>query len=159
MIFVLTLPYHVWRVKIDAQIRRIVYDGVAHRGAPPSTTELMSATSASSEDVRASLQRLAASRVLVLQPSSGEILMAPPFSAVPTPFVVETAKHRSYANCMWDALGVPIMLRTAARITTSCGCCGEQIAMNALLDEPPEELGTVHFAVPAAKWWDNIVFT
>src|SRR3712207_8826731 len=35
----------------------------------------------------------------------GELLMAAPFSAVPTPFGVEAAGRRWHANCAWDAFG------------------------------------------------------
>lgn len=55
--------------------------------------------------------------------------MAPPFSAVPTPFAVDTSRHSAYANCAWDALGVPIMLGERARVVTACGCCGEAITL------------------------------
>ena len=38
--------------------------------------------------------------------------MVPPFLAVPTPFLVETSRYTCYANCAWDALGVPAMRGT-----------------------------------------------
>lgn len=102
--------------------------------------------------------------MLVLQPGSGEILMANPLSAVPTAFVVETegtAESRSwYGNCIWDALGVIAMLHGDGRVLTSCGCCGESMAVSVRQGEvearPP---GIVHFAIPAKHWWDDIVFT
>ena len=94
-----------------------------------------------------------------LQPDSGEILMAPPFSAVPTPFVVATSRHLSYANCAWDAIGVPIMLREEAQITSSCGCCGASVTLDVAPDRPPFARGVMHFAVPAAQWWHDLVYT
>lgn len=112
---------------------------------------------ASVSAVRDSLRQLAAARVLVLQPESGEILMAPPFSAVPTPFLVRTTRHTSYANCAWDALGVPVMLQDAAEITTACGCCGESMVLAA--NTSAAGRGVMHFAVPARNWWDDLVFT
>jgi hypothetical protein len=51
------------------------------------------------------------------------------------------------------------MLRDAARVVTGCGCCGEAIALNVQPAIAPESGPLVHFAVPAASWWHDIVFT
>jgi hypothetical protein len=156
---------------LDAICRRHIYDVTLARGVPPTVAALSDTTGSSPADVRAALQRLSASRIVVLQPASGEILMAPPFSAVPTPFLVTidgaagadgdpTATTTSaYANCAWDALGVPVMMRRAARVATACGCCGESITLDIPPDRPPAAGGIVHFAVPAMHWWTDIVFT
>ena len=144
---------------IDADVRRQVYTATLGRGLPPTINELAHATTNSSPLVRDSLRRLSAARVLVLQPISGEILMAPPFSAVPTPFVTRTAAHASYANCAWDALGVSVMLHRAACIESACACCGESLTIDTRMDAPPAGDAIVHFAVPARKWWDDIVYT
>ena len=145
--------------ELDAALRRRIYDTVATRGYPPAIADLAERTGASGAAVRAALERLAAGRILVLQPGSGEILMAPPFSAVPTPFLVESARHACYANCAWDALGVPVMLATPARVVTACGCCGDAIVLDVEPDRPLPESAVIHFAVPAARWWDDLVFT
>jgi hypothetical protein len=144
---------------LDADLRRLVYDVSLQHGAPPSISQLTTAVGRSTSDVRTALQRLAAARVLVLQPGSDEILMAPPFSAVPTPFVVHTARHTSFANCAWDALGVPVMMRTPARIESACACCGAAMRLEADGDATPAGAGVIHFAVPAQRWWHDIVFT
>lgn len=146
-------------VDLDAVLRRHLYDITLARGLPPSIAEIASAASISETDVLASLESLAAGRILVRQPASGEILMLPPFSAVPTPFVVETSQHRSYANCAWDALGVSVMLHEPARLVTACGCCGERITLDVTVDQPPASTDVIHFAVPAARWWHDMVFT
>jgi hypothetical protein len=144
---------------LDVLLRHQVYDVTLQRGTPPTLAELTRRTRAPLEAVRSSLVRLAAGRVVVLQPSSGEILMAPPFSTIPTSFVVHTRPHQSYANCAWDALGVSVMMREPAHIMTGCGCCGEAIEVQTRMDGPPDGEGVIHFAVPARKWWDDIVFT
>ena len=143
----------------DGALRQHIYRRCLDHGAPPSRGELAEATGASSADVLAGLTRLAAGRVLVLQPSSHEILMAPPFSAVPTPFVVHTPAHVAYANCAWDALGVSVMRQRGARIDSGCGCCGERLTLDTTMSALPAGEGLVHFAVPARRWWDDIVFT
>jgi hypothetical protein len=146
-------------VDLDTSLRRRIYDITLARGTPPTIAELTAATPAGERDVRSALERLATGRVIVLQRASGEILMVPPFSAVPTPFVVDSSRHSAYANCAWDALGIPILLRERARIHTACGCCGEAIDLSVSPHEPPDDDHVVHFAVPAARWWEDIVFT
>lgn len=145
-------------MELATVLRRHVYAITTRRGLPPTVAELASLARVADHDVRSALQHLAAERMLVLQPD-GEILMAPPFSTVPTPFVVDTSRFSAYANCAWDALGVPIMLRDPARIVTGCGCCGESMALSVTPDHAPEVSSIVHFAVPAAAWWKDIVFT
>ena len=146
-------------VDLDTSLRRRIYDITLARGTPPTIAELTAATSAGERDVRSALERLATGRVIVLQRASGEILMVPPFSAVPTPFVVDSSRHSACANCAWDALGIPVLLRERARIRTACGCCGESIDLSVSPHEPPGGDDVVHFAVPAARWWEDIVFT
>jgi hypothetical protein len=143
----------------DASLRRHIYDITLRRGSPPTIRELADSTRNADAQVLEGLRRLAAARVVVLQPASGEILMAPPFSAVPTPFVVRTAAHESYANCAWDALGVSVMTRQPAEIISACACCGDGLRLRTRIDAVPEGAGLVHFAVPARRWWDDIVFT
>jgi len=145
----------------DAEVRRYVYEHAMAEGAPPTSAACAAALSCSADDVRAALRRLADARVLVLQEGGGEILMAPPFSAVPTPFVVKSGGRAYFAPCAWDALGVPVVLGRDAEVEASCGCCGTRMNMRveggALVEDTPG--GVVHFALPAARWWENLVFT
>src|SRR5262245_6916007 len=145
---------------LDALLRHQIYAHTTGLGKPPSMAELSAATHEPLDRVRDSLARLAAGRIVVLQRDGGEILMAPPFSAVPTPFMVETSRHACYANCAWDAIGVPVMLRESAHIVSSCGCCGTSLALDVQPDHAPAAAGVVvHFAVPAARWWQDLVYT
>ena len=90
----------------------------------------------------------------------GEILMAPPFSAVPTPFLV-TAEDtwQTYGNCIWDALGVLAMKEADGHIRTACGCCGQALEIEVRNGAPREAEGILHFAIPARRWWEDIVYT
>jgi hypothetical protein len=132
----------------DVDIRARIYDELLRSGRALTAAEVGDGDA---------LQRLAAGRVLVLD-DAGEILMAPPFSAVPTPFLVQTAAFRAFGNCIWDALGIVAMAGTNATIATSCGDCGAALRV-AVTDGSVEGAGLVHFALPARKWWENIVFT
>jgi hypothetical protein len=51
------------------------------------------------------------------------------------------------------------MLDDDAEITSACACCGESIALEAFGKGPPFGTAVMHFAVPAQRWWDDIVFT
>ena len=142
----------------DFRVRAAVYDGVMSSGAVPTVGEVTQRLACSREEVQASLERLATAKALVLQRDSREVLMANPFSAVPTPFAVFANDHLYYGNCIWDALGIPAMLHADARIESSCGCCSE--SMQLVVDDGdlrPVD-GVVHFAIPAARWWQDIVY-
>lgn len=144
---------------IDQNVRFFVYDHTMQAGLPPTTIETASALSYSRAEVRASFQRLAAAHILVLQKETGEILMANPFSAVPTPFRVLVGQRAYYGNCIWDAMGIPAMLKQDAVIQASCSCCSTAMSLKITGDSLEPATGLAHFAVPAAHWWDNIVFT
>ena len=143
----------------DSLIRHHVYAMTMAVGLPPTVADLCLATRIPEPELRAGLRRLAAGHILVLQPESGEILMAAPFSAVPTAFLVQTPRYRSFANCIWDALGIPAMLSEPAVIRTGCGCCGENMELKVGTGGLEAGEGIVHFAIPAARWWEDIVFT
>ncbi len=45
-----------------------------------------------------------------------------------------------YGNCIWDAMGIPALLRRDATIEVSCGCCGTAMhvtVVNGSLEGPP----------------------
>ena len=142
----------------DSRVRGYVYDMILRDGEVPSISEVAREVCAPEEDVRSALQRLGDARMLVVQPDTGAIIMAPPFSAVPTPFRVFIPPRSFFANCIWDALGVAAMLKKDARIETSCGDCGKPQTLT-VRDAAPHGGGVMHFAVPARQWWNDIVFT
>jgi hypothetical protein len=144
---------------LDKEVRRHLYDRFMSEGSAATVEETAGALRSTPEEVGAAYRRLAHGHVFVLQ-GDGEILMANPFSAVPTPFRVEVAGRAWYGNCIWDALGIPAMVRQDARIVTGCGDCNDAMVLTVkdgfLLYPPP---GVIHFSVPAQHWWDNIKFT
>ena len=142
----------------DRQVRYHVYDYVMREGLPPRIAETATALSRSLNEVKGSFQRLADAHMLVLQKGSGEILMANPFSAVPTPFPVKVGEHSYYGNCIWDAMGIPAMLKQDGVINASCGCCGTAMTLKITNGSLEEARGIAHFAIPAAHWWDDVVF-
>jgi hypothetical protein len=144
---------------LDLIVRHYIYDHVIQEGLPPTIVETALALSCTHDEVRASFNRLSAAHILVLQREIGEILMANPFSAVPTPFRVLVGQRAYYGNCIWDAMGIPAMLKQDAVIQASCSCCGSAMSLKITGGSLEPAPGLAHFAIPAAHWWDNIVFT
>lgn len=111
------------------------------------------------EAVRAGWRRLHAQHALVLNPATDEIRMLNPFSAAPSAWRVQARGRWWYANCAWDAFGICACLHVDGRIESSCADCGEPIAVEVRDERPSDESLLFHVLVPAAHWWDDIVFT
>jgi hypothetical protein len=86
--------------------------------------------------------------------------MLNPFSAVEAPHRVEAGGREWFANCAWDALGIPAALHTDGSVRSECPDCGEPLELEVRDGElvRGSEL-LVHFVVPARRWWDDISFT
>jgi hypothetical protein len=142
----------------DTAFKTAVYAHVAATGRVPTLAEAAAAAGVAGDVVRAAWQRLWRSRVLVLEGDA--IRMAPPFSGVPTQHHVVSGGVAYEANCAWDALGIPAALHRAAEVTSRCEQTQEplhlRVSADGSVDGPP---WVVHFAVPAAHWWRDIVFT
>ena len=146
------------QIAFDKAVRYYIYDYVMREGPLPTIAETSSALTRSPDEVGISFQRLADGHILVLQKGNGEILMANPFSAVPTPFLVKAGGRSYYGNCIWDAMGIPAMLKQDAFIEASCGCCSTAMNLKITNGSLEEARGLAHFAIPAAHWWDDIIF-
>lgn len=142
----------------EKELRLRIYEHILRSGKVPSIRELAEAHLLPAAEIREGLQQLEQGHALVLQPD-GEILRAAPFWAAPTPFVVERGGSSWWASCIWDALGVAAMLKENVKVNTSCGCCGEDMSFE-VHNGPPRNLeAVIHFAVPARRWYENVVFT
>ena len=142
----------------DQEVRHYVYDQTMEAGTVPSVVETAAALSTTAAEVQASFHRLADARMLVLQRDTGETLMANPFSAVPTPYLAQVDGQTYYGNCIWDVMGIPAMLKRDGFIQTSCGDCGTSMTLRIVNGALEPAIGLAHFAVPAAQWWNDIVF-
>jgi hypothetical protein len=145
--------------RIDQEVRLAVYWHFVSAGTAPEPSALTAPLSLAPEQIESSLRRLGAQRVLVLEEGTCRIRMAMPFSAVPTAYRVETARGAWWANCGWDALGIPAMLNEDARITTQCQDCDAPLSLTVERGQLREREGVLHFLVPAARWWQDIGFT
>jgi hypothetical protein len=143
----------------DLELRNLTFRMFVELGRAPTLVEVADAAGVTIADATDAWRRLHDEHAIVLQPGGQTLLMASPFSAVPTPFRVHASGRRWFANCAWDAFGICAALHTDGRIETSCPDCGAAIAVAVRDQRPDDESLLFHCLVPAAHWWDDIVFT
>jgi hypothetical protein len=143
----------------DRALRNVTYARFVELGRAPTAAEVAVAMGRDLPEVIAGWARLHSGHALVLDPETGGITMANPFSGVPTGYRVQAAGRWWYGNCAWDAFGICAALHSDGRIETSCPDCGESLRI-AVRDQRPDDGSLLfHCLVPAARWWDDIVFT
>ena len=142
----------------DLALRNTTYRQFVALGRAPSAGEVGTATGESESEVREGWRRLHDAHVLVLD-AAGDIRMANPFAAQPTPFRVEADGRSWYANCGWDAFGIGSALHVDCTIHTVCADCGEPLLIDVREELPKETDAVFHVLVPAASWWNDIGFT
>jgi hypothetical protein len=86
-------------------------------------------------------------------------LVAEPFSAVPTSFLVRSGSRQWWGNCIWDGLGILALISTDGSVSTACPHSGQPLVLSVTKRTLADTAGVVHFAVPARDWWRNIGFT
>lgn len=143
----------------DTEVKVTVYRHFARSGEAPTTDDVARALGCSREGVTDAYVRLRASRVLLLEPDGETIRMAPPFSGVPTQHIVESAGQSYFANCAWDALGIPAALHQDAVVHSRCGGSNDRLRLSVGADGPERSPWLFHCLVPAARWWADLVFT
>ena len=147
----------------DLRVKLEVYGSTAERGRVPTLAEVANRVGLVPADVRASFARIAARRLLVLEPDGETIRMAPPFSGVPTQHVAVVAGKRYFANCAWDVFGIIAALKQTGLVESRCEQTREPLRLTIRAEpdglESPPSGWLFHCAVPAAHWWDDIVLT
>ena len=146
--------------ELDLRIRNRVYSSFVRTGTAPTVADTAAELALDQAEVEAAYRRLHDAHALVLHAGSTEIRMLNPFSAVATPHRVEAGGRAWFANCAWDALGIPAALHTGAAIRSECADCGEPLELEVRDGELVRGRDLlVHFVVPARRWWDDIGFT
>ena len=143
----------------DRSLRNATYQLFVSLGRAPTAREVGTHVGLGAKEVVAGWGRLHDGHALVLSARRDEIRMANPFSAVPTAYRVRAADRWWYANCAWDALGICAALHVDGRIETSCPDCGDLLHIDVEDRQPQPDDVLFHCLVPAAGWWDDIVFT
>ncbi len=144
----------------EEEVRLAVYDHFVAQQRAPSVEQVAERTGHPVAEVSSVFRGLAEAHVLVLRPGTDEVWMAMPFSAVPTGFTVRVGQRSWWANCAWDALGILAALDADGEVVADDPSGGEDLRVrveDGKLAGPAT--GVVHFAVPAARWWEDIGFT
>ena len=146
--------------ELDLRIRTHVYGSFVLDGRAQTAAETAAELGLDEGDVTDAYGRLHDGHALVLEPGTTEIRMLNPFSAVETPHRVEAGDRSWFANCAWDALGIPAALQVNGSVRSACPDCGEGLELEVRGGELVRGADLlVHFVVPARRWWEDIVFT
>ena len=143
----------------DARVRAAIYRWFVEETRAPAVADLAELLGEDPGAIRDAYARLFRKRVLFLEPDGVTIRMAPPFSAVPTQHRVRVGGKEYFANCSWDSLGIPAALHAPGEVFSRCEQTLEPIHLRVGPDGPAPEPVVAHFAVPAAKWWADLVYT
>ena len=146
-------------MEIDIQTKLTIYQHFAETGEAPSPTDVARKVNLDQDELTDVYLGLRSQRVLVLDDDPLSIRMAPPFSGVPTQHRIQSEGITYYANCGWDALGVIAALHRPGIVHSRCEQSHEPFRLEVDTNGPQPPDWLFHSLVPAAKWWDDIVFT
>jgi len=146
-------------MELELKAKLAIYEHFATTGRRPSVEDVAARVDTSLSEVREQFERLRARRVLVLEGDGESIRMAPPFSGVPTQHRVHAGGVSYFANCAWDALGIPAALHKSATVSSRCEQSHEPLELQVTAQGPEYSDWLFHCVVPASQWWDDIVFT
>jgi hypothetical protein len=143
----------------DWSVRDRIYATILERGVPPTVAEAAAELEVSPEHVRAAYERLNARHAFFLTPGTHQVRMAHPFSGIETPFRVIANGRAYWANCAWDALGIPAALHADARVDADTGDDGASVRLTIKSGGVRGWDGLVHFALPFRRWYDDLILT
>lgn len=143
----------------DWDIRLHIYHVLSTTGHAPSYQDIADHFDIGHEVARQALHRLHDAHLLFLYPNTDEVMMAFPFSAVKTDYRVIVDGVTIYANCAWDSLGIPAMLKKDAQISISHPISRETVTVAVKDGELQTNGGVVHYARPFANWYDDLIDT
>ena|SRR5436309_2690729 len=143
--------------EIDS-VRQAIYDAIVTRGRVPAAAEVAQTCGISPEQAEDAFRALAAAHVIVLRPGTLDLWAAPPFSAVANGFRVRSGNRSLFGTCAWDAFGVPAALHADADVEASCPSSGQPIRCGVRRGRAFGD-GVIHLLVPAARFWDDVIYT
>jgi hypothetical protein len=142
--------------------RAFIYAHFAATAGAPSAADLARHFGLTVAQTETLLLTLHDHHALFLEPGTTplRVRMANPFSAIATAFQTTVAGTTYFANCAWDTFGIAAALHASeAEIRSVCAASGVavrlRLAGGAL--EPTDTV--VHFLVPFAIWYDDLVHT
>jgi hypothetical protein len=144
--------------QVDLDVRNVTYRRFVELGQAPTVGEVAASMGRGVAELTAAWRRLHDAHALVLD-DAGDLLMANPFAARSTDFVVDAAGRSWFANCGWDAFGIGAALHVDSAFDTHCPDCGAALHIR-VRDGLPDDPSLVFLVpVPASEWWNDIGFT
>ena len=150
---------------LQKNVRKYIFEHFEEHTTAPVLEQIMRKFDLERTSAFKVLVELQSARHIALLTGTQRILMAFPFSSIVTPFRVKVAgKDKEYfANCAWDAVAIHVTLGRDQWISSYCHHCSEEIKIH-LKDQrqvsrQSDDQSLVYLALPASKWWDNIVLT
>jgi len=141
------------------QVRAFVYNHFADTTHPPSVEDAARHFNIEIEEASALYRELHNRHALFLEPETLTIRMANPFSGIPTDFKVHANGKTYYANCAWDMLGIPAVLHTDTIIEAICTESNESVQLEVHNGQITDYDLLIHFPLPFARWYDDLLFT
>lgn len=140
------------------EARAAIYAHFAATGQGPTIADTAATLRVSAEAAAGLYHELHARHAILLDAGGETIRMANPFSGVRTGFRVTASATRYWANCAWDALGIPAALHADAAIIIEDPLGGAPLELGAVDGQVLGE-GLVHFLLPFRRWYDDLVET
>lgn len=150
---------------LQKNVRKYIFDHFEEHTTAPVLEQIIRRFALDRASAFKVLEDLQSARHIALLTGTQRILMAFPFSSIVTPFRVRVAgKDGEYfANCAWDAVAIHVALRKEEWISSFCHHCSEEIQIHLkdqrMVAQQSDKRPLVYLALPASKWWENIVLT
>lgn len=142
--------------EVDRVVRASVFELLVAGSLDPTPRDLAATTGLTIDAVAGSLARLSAEHRLVLSAEGDRVVMAHPFSSIPTNYQSQIGDRTWWANCAWDAFGILALLGDGRAVATPPG---QTESVWTVRDGVVAPDGVVHFVVPVRRFWDDIEFT
>jgi len=143
----------VWNVRL------FIYNTITNTERPPTIAETAAHFGISAAHAQRLFLELHQRHAIFLDPQTDTLRMANPYSTVPTRYRVLANGRAYWANCAWDAFGIPAMLDSDAQIHTSCANTDQPIVITIQRGQFEPKTGVVHFPLPVVRWYEDLVFT
>ena len=150
---------------LQKNVRKYIFEHFEEHTTAPDLEQIMRKFGLDRASAFKVLADLQSARHIALLPGTQRILMAFPFSSIVTPFRVKvTGKEKEYfANCAWDAVAIHVALGKEQWISSYCHHCSEDIKIHLkhqrVISQQSDNPPLVYLALPASKWWENILLT
>jgi Alkylmercury lyase len=153
-------PRHSPNMTLLTSVKVAVFDHFVTTTHAPTVADIATRLNVSTDTVQKAFDALDKQQLIVLEPGDpSRIRMASPFSAIPTTFKVTIGAKMYFANCVWDSLGIPAALHQDGMVRAQDGHTREPMNLVIRDGSPKPTPCVIHFAVPAAHWRDDVIYT